>query len=1692
MAGPSAIEGQPGETNGRIDAFLDKGDYKIITHSHNEGEGEVDLRVIASEELNTTPTQLIDYKLIESELGDFQQRSWWIALKQRKTVILEAAGRNLADLRIWKDGNWLIGDKPVSEVIEPKPGKPLMAQRMIVNLNPGLYLLSAYGGPSQPWAETSTAKPFYLRMGIPEIASSARMSRVMSPFGIDRWRVPAKSDYYRMALETPEAASFAVGRFNERDVFDSDASQAFIDKKTLVPVVQIKTRSQDQGFQLVTVQAEAGRHYILQHFMMNKYRRVDPGKYWVSTLHSGHGSDSVDATAMMTKWVGSEERYLYDSALNLDLNTGWKRRFNLLDSLTLFFEVKQTGTYFVNAEGVSAEYRFEPFLINNHRNYRAPDFKSMGKSTELDKGFYKLTVKPRGNGRRDGKGIVTLTVSPKNANARLESIAQTTARFNEVNVGSNEHLRVYINDQPGITSGIYVRSLPIDLSESLPVTQKAGELLNIPVTVPDEGELSVRSENGSLLDFKLTRKNTYVFDALNFKNKRANVKAGEYIVELDNKADRPINYQLIFTKKRDLKSTPLPVLSAARLSGIPQLPVLNARQTQFFDLNRNQQKSFNVQVESPSLYRLETRGLLQTAGTIRTRVTTRLDRQSNNGVGRNFLIQQFLRQGDYQLSVNTQGQTKGHLGLMLSKTELIEGGRLIESIPARFTLQPGAGLVYGFNIKEQGLYNIQSYGLNGNALVRLEDAQGWPLLKPGIDGNINYRFEPGSYRLVVLPMALESRVISVFSKADQQPITRQGHGPFELVLNQRTSHQWIEPQESEFQKNESPKTDDWFFDLPADSEVSISLSKSMQGSLYRQAENSRITLVVDFSDKKSFRSELLKGRYLLKVSNKKKNSFFDYAVSTSTVEILPGETRSVYAPETVPISIGKTGLVEISSFGYQDVKAALYDSSGALIAANDDRAHDWNFDLLENLDRGKYTLKVQAVGASSGETAVSVFVPQTTPEPQISLPATVQFSDAQIHIYPFKVNAPGILTVAAESTGAAGVSLERKTAKGWMNVGNENGENPVFGVVVEGATKSQTVHYRLKAWSPERRQMPIKLQIKLVKTRTLSERQFTSGVSLDKTALLMHKVSAIKVKLERPGVFKLKRASSKLFWARQNQQQLQRARYEFSSGESSEIWLLSVDESREIAASRLNLQKGQQSLMVSYAPQMTEQMWLDAQSEANVLDLFVASSRVGIPGIYLKTANKKTAEKAANEPYLLAMGVGHQSAVVATSGASSNRAHLRLKLWNNHRQISQLPVTVTQFSFENRVKRSLQSGINDILIKAMQAVKSALPVGQKKINFTLPAGVAAAFLSEGMVEQIVWSDTQDTAHEVITQAGMLVFYNTQKKIAYPLSVGVQTLTDNQHVANTVTDKILLRRYFSAAGYFHFKVKLTQAEKASGVSLHGYGQKLNLVGVDKKGNISSGSQLTLYDDAQVSMRHKEGLHVLWLSRPYRAPSAENILLTGSENDHFSQAISRALNSPAEVLSFRLQTPGLFNLSTSGAVILRIGVPGIDESLSVYESAMRGSVFLPAGESYLEFESTHGQALNDTLYLQKAKLSPLNEGLGEEVSLYPGQARLYVFSLENSTSEKHEIGIGVKASIDIAECTLYSDSGEVLGRGVTQKHILENGRYYLAINLPVDTASMVRVQPALVGFDRPSDDPPEAVMLEYQKLISQKTQ
>jgi hypothetical protein len=415
MAGPRESAGRAGELDGRLDVFLERGEYRLVTEGHARAQGEAKLTVQPfAEQHAPDPPMLVETKLVEASLGDLEQRSYWLVVKERRFVALEAAGRNLADLRLWRDGQWLVDAAPETERLQPKVGQPLFACRLAADLEPGRYLLTAYGGPAQPWAEEADAHPLYVRFGLPRLPEAGRRRFTTSPLGIDRYLVPGGATYFRLELDEAQPALLRAATIDPASPFAPPGEMREITKKSAPPVAEIDLPRPDDGEppaegaapvpdRIVTVEAEAGVAYRLQHFdRRTAYSIRAEGDYWISSVHSGDPQDSVDATALLVQ--DDKKAPLAEAVVELDTNTGWTRRTNLLATLTVYLRVKEAARYEVVLEGPEARARIEPFVTFRPRNYRSPAMKPSGGTWDLEPGFYVLTAEPV------RRGIVTLSV----------------------------------------------------------------------------------------------------------------------------------------------------------------------------------------------------------------------------------------------------------------------------------------------------------------------------------------------------------------------------------------------------------------------------------------------------------------------------------------------------------------------------------------------------------------------------------------------------------------------------------------------------------------------------------------------------------------------------------------------------------------------------------------------------------------------------------------------------------------------------------------------------------------------------------------------------------------------------------------------------------------------------------------------------------------------------------------------------------------------------------------------------------------------------------------------------------------------------------------------------------------------------------------------------------------------------------
>src|SRR5258708_34874252 len=113
---------------------------------------------------------------------------------------MEAAGGALQDLRIWSNGTDLVDAIAGRTTIEPKAGHPLTRARLETDVEPGLYLVTAYGGAPLVWTDGDTALPFHIHSGPAQDLVGGWHEGVIGPLGSAYFRLAPSFNHVRLEL----------------------------------------------------------------------------------------------------------------------------------------------------------------------------------------------------------------------------------------------------------------------------------------------------------------------------------------------------------------------------------------------------------------------------------------------------------------------------------------------------------------------------------------------------------------------------------------------------------------------------------------------------------------------------------------------------------------------------------------------------------------------------------------------------------------------------------------------------------------------------------------------------------------------------------------------------------------------------------------------------------------------------------------------------------------------------------------------------------------------------------------------------------------------------------------------------------------------------------------------------------------------------------------------------------------------------------------------------------------------------------------------------------------------------------------------------------------------------------------------------------------------------------------------------
>ncbi|MBI2215047.1 MAG: hypothetical protein HYU52_15470 [Acidobacteria bacterium] len=1641
MAGPGEIAGAAGSTDGRVDVLLERGDYRVVTHGDARARGEARLEVLPFAERHALrPPLLPELRFVEETLDDLEQASYWIEVDEARTYAFEAAGRNLADLRLWKEGTWLVDASPTSDIVQPRTGQPLRICRLAVRLDPGLYLLTAYGGPAQPWSE-GDAHPLFVRSGIPRLGEAGRERMSVSAFGADRFRVPGTATFFRVELPAARPVTMNVATFDADQPFAVDDTGAEITKESRPPVAEVE-RSESSDDHVVVVSGEAGQSFVLQHFATQSPSGVVqwsgggatiPGgdAWWVSTIHSGDPRDNVDATAVVIQRQVSTSAFgarravqpILSSGIVVDSTTGFARRANVLAPLTLFLDVRAAGEYELWFSGADLRGRIEPLLLSRPEGYSSPDSRGSGSLWNLDAGWHVLTVEPvRG-------GVATIRVRPMGVPMIPVGQPHGSVRFPEVRLDARESFMLLVNRQPEVRTGIILRRLPLDLREALPLTMTPGDSVAVAFRTDEAGTLRAQTEDGSPLELTV--------DGARFKGE-APVPASSGVVTVAYSGAETSHASLVLIPARVDARTPLASLPDTALSALPRLPSLTKDAPHFLDLASGASATVLVNADAPGLYRVESTGLLATAGDVRSRTVTSLAHAEEDGVGRNFQIGTYLREGDYQLTVRPLGSTAGHLGLVMTPTRLAEGGFITSRRPARATLAAGDGIAYRFTITKPGEFRLRSLGLGRAFRYRLEDIEGWPVVTPGVDANLTRWFDPGRYRLIVLPEATDARVLTVIEPVSG-PRTFKGHGPHALSLASRVTHLWTEPG-----KVEQPRPPDvWRFELPADADVQVELTGEMEGSIVRDSDSA---VVAALPPGRGFEGMLPAGIYRLESVSSRRNHLASYTVAVWPRPMVAGIERDISVPAEVPVAVGRTGLVELASFGAQDVKARLLDADGRVVASSDDRNDDWNFALSATLTAGNYRLRIEPVAQSSATTRISMRTPREIEQAPLTLPVGADVNPKRdVHLYPLILPAEGnLLLVSARSAESVGIALESgDVASGsWRTLGTSTGRAARL-IVPHDRSRS----YRLRLWSVDRRDSPIRLSATAAAVQPGREDDLRGGVVLSAVDAVKP-LRAAAVTLARPGAFRLDGDARGVWLCGATEQVCLEAPLGTIAATGTMLFLVS-DSLDRVRAARATLAAGDE-IAVPLPP--GEGITVDV-APASAPTLVEVSSPAGQPGVSLTTS--------ARAP----MAIAPRSALAVDLSGSARQ----LRAFSASAEYAASEVRLRATTFQSMPSQRRDFGAHEGSVPAGHAVALELPAGAKRIRITLSAGTAAALSTGDEVTGVVAAGDQPRTEALDTGAERLTLLARAAGASYAVDITPATVG----IAPDIAPGKPYEATQSSAG----ALRLTVAGGSEPATLHVRGAADDAILMTASGRIRRGRDIEVGGEpATLLVPHGRSLVLAWLSsQSTDTPWGD---AGGPRATPAKLPLRQPLTGKAVAFTLDFVELAMLHVRTTAPVVTSVVREGGAPEVEIHADGAELDTPV-SGRVTLLLRSLGSESLTGVAEVFSSRIVATGEGLGPEVLLAPGSTRAFSFDV----MRPGPVGAGVNASVEVVAMTLMATDGRVLGRGPAQMPTLDPGTYLLALHAPSDGAA-VKARPALAGLESPPVTPPADVVERYQ--------
>ncbi len=1653
LAGPTTIAGEAGASDGRLDMLLDVGTYRLRVFTATGATDPIGLTVTPFTDAAPPRAAPSGGRTLAATLRDGEQRSYWLAIPDGRLPPIEAAGRSLADLRLWRNGRDLQPMQPIATEPQPTPGHPLRDLRLQGQVEPGTYLLVAYGGPPLPWSSGSD-QSFLLRTGTSHALDQGLATGTIGPFGSERFQQPAFADRFRLDLPAPADATLQVG-----------SAAGTLDRTSRTPGLVVQAPPSTTG--TVELRGDDGQPFSLRATQAPGPQVLSkPGSYWVSAVTSGVGGDEVPPTMLLQRGPVADDpahppRIIASNVPRITAATGWRHRFNLHGPTELLLQTTAGGDVTVRVDGLKL------------------DQPSADGWFDAPAGYYALRLQPAPG----AEGAVDVSVGGAGPlPLGLPLPADPVIPFGLQNLRDGDQLSLLSQTAPDAETGLSARPVPVDLAEApLFVSQDVGgPPLRIPVRLPPGGLLAARSLDGEPIAVGL--------------DPGSNAQA----VSL---APATTPRTVVLSWRRSAPPPPVPIPP-------PDAPTadtaLAAGQPVPFDLRENEERSFALRLAVGGLYRVETLGRLHMRGRLATSFIPDLAHDDAGGPGGGMLIQDWLRAGSYRVAVAPVGSS-GHGAITVTPAPLLSGAALTPGGRVHANLPAGTGIAFPLLVTRPGRYRLEVLSQGKPPVARLDDADGWPITRAGPMTSLEQALQPGRYRLLVsaaaLPVVLAARLLPA---ADPTIVT--GHGPHPLPAGVPQQATWREPATP----GAARTPDSWTFTLQGSAHVTISLDDGMDGTLFKP-DGSHVHVAIQWQ------GTLGPGAYRLDATSLGRNDRFAYTVALSTDELQPGEARPVTLPATLPFSLRTDRVVNLSGWGATATRAILKRDDGTELLRAGPRADNWSLGLSRRLPAGRYRLELSAAlppdaaavtqdpglrptppidettpdeptdaapdagsadttsdpgsdpgsdagsdagssdtspadapatddnTASNSDTPTPATTPDTsntpTPTPaddssaassvpgdtgttvQLDLPTVLPtapapetattLSGSGVHVLALKQPGRDTLLVAdATSVAACALSLERQDGNGWRTVAVSTGTAPRLAVPGD----DNPAAWRLEAWSIDGGDTKL-----LLAARVLD----SAGPSLRVLDGFPAPLAVARRRLPDRTLLRISTAPDGLLAATWPSHPATPATGQVAPQDDT-LWLLaplpgpltlSPTDPTPGAALSVTIPAGGSIVLPSSSDNGHARIWL-------------AESGLGQPGLVGGAVSSGSTLAPADTLTLLRNAGGTEP--LATE------------------------VTLLDLATADPVRITLPFHVQ-------VSARSALPVRldqPTRLQVVLPPGTA--LLSPAAS---AWAGRSPVSRDLVGASNSFTLVNTLDQPA-PISL----LAGTVDAPDTLQLGTVFKRFFGAAGSFDLPVQAASGARitvAGDASLQWTGSD----GAVLRGKTVSPSSAT----GRLVVEHGPGAVVLGMAspghQPWPTPTPDAIPANGRTT----------LSGPAMAWQLHPSAPSLLDVSTTAPLLLALG----DATPDLFGAGAELHRAIPAGDTTLRAYSPHDGPLAGTLTLTLSPLRMLNNGVGPVTSVAPGGTALFGFHV----SRPARVGIAVRSEPDRTQVRLLRADGTPVGEGVAQLHPLPPGSYLIEAHVPADAEPTV-LRPAVLGLDPPGNGPPPEIVQHYLELAGLK--